>query len=383
MNPTKFHPATIAVHGGLNQDEQFGSVVPPIYPSSTFNFPEYGKPRAHDYSRRGNPGRDMAQDTLAALEGGAGCALTSSGLSALYLLTVALLTPNDLLVAPHDCYGGSYRMFALLSQQGLIRVMFADYNDEKSLSNALDRSPKLVLIETPSNPLMRVTDIAAVAARAHEKGAWVAADNTFMTPIWQRPLDLGCDFVVHSCTKYLNGHSDLIAGCVISKTEEHTTLLAHWANVIGIPAGAFDSYWLMRGLRTLATRMAQHDQNAKKIVAYLRQQKKVSKIYHPSEPSHPQHELARQQQSAFGAMVSFELSGDPATFVNALSLFTLAESLGGTESLIAHPSTMTHAGMPLFAQKKAGIHPSLLRLSVGLEHIDDLIADLDRGFAAI
>ncbi len=377
----RYRAATQTVRGGLNHDEQFGSVVPPAYLSTTYRFHEFGRPRLHDYARRSNPGRDMAQAALAGLEGGAGAVLTASGLSALHLLATALLRPGETLLAPHDCYGGSYRLFEHLRQRGAFDVRFVDYHDTNALLQALAQHPKLVLIETPGNPLLRITDIAAVSRLAHEAGARVVADNTFLTPLWQQPLALGADFVVHSCTKYLNGHSDVVAGAVIAKDAADAEELAWWANCIGVTAGAFDSYLLMRGLRTLAPRMAQHAHNAERIVAFLRDHPKVEALYHPSLPGHPGHALARTQQVSSGAMVSFEFDGDVARFVNALRLFTLAESLGGVESLIAHPATMTHAGMSETARQAAGIRDTLLRLSVGIEDADDLIDDLRQAFA--
>jgi cystathionine gamma-synthase len=383
MSQNSYKPSTLAIHAGLNSDTQFGSVVPPIYPSSTFNFKGFAEPRAHDYSRRSNPSRDITQNALAALEGGAGSVLTSSGISALHLLAMTFLSPNDWLIAPHDGYGGSYRLFSLMWQRGFFNVRFIDYNNADEFRSALELKPKMFLIETPSNPLMRLTDIAAVVSEAKKIGALVAADNTFMTPLWQRPLELGCDFVVHSCTKYLNGHSDVIAGGVVSKTEEHAALLAHWANVIGVALGATDCYQLLRGMKTLTPRMERHDANAKAILAFLKKEPRVKKLYHPSLPSHPQRALAKKQQLAYGAMASFELDGDPKEFISHLKLFTLAESLGGVESLIAHPWTMTHAGMSEEARLKAGITPALFRLSIGLEDAEDLIADLKNAFDAL
>ncbi len=237
-----YKPSTIAIHNGLNEDSQFGCVVPPIYLSSTYNFTDFNEPRAHDYSRRGNPGRDIVQRTLAQLEGGSGAVMTNSGMSALHLLCTVLLQPGDLLVAPHDCYGGSYRLFNSLSQKGAYQVEFVDQSDESALQAALAKKPKLVLIETPSNPLLRIYDIQHIAALAHQVGALVVVDNTFLSPALQQPLALGADFVVHSCTKYLNGHSDIIAGAVIAKEEKWALELAWWANNIGVTGGAFDSY---------------------------------------------------------------------------------------------------------------------------------------------
>ncbi|WP_338635031.1 cystathionine gamma-synthase [Erwinia persicina] len=375
--------ATIAVRSGLNDDEQYGCVVPPIHLSSTYNFTDFNEPRAHDYSRRGNPTRDVVQRALAELEGGAGAVMTSTGMSAIHLVCTVFLQPGDLLVAPHDCYGGSYRLFDSLSKRGAYRVKFVDQGDEAALQAALAEKPKLVLIESPSNPLLRVVDIAAICQAAAEAGAVSVVDNTFLSPALQNPLALGADLVIHSCTKYLNGHSDVVAGAVVAKDPQHVTDLAWWANNIGVTGAAFDSYLLLRGMRTLAPRMAAAQRNALAIVDYLKQQPLVKKLYHPSLPENAGHQFAARQQKGFGAMLSFELDGDEATlrrFLKALELFTLAESLGGVESLISHTATMTHAGMSAEARAAAGISETLLRISVGIEDHEDLIADLDNAF---
>lgn len=376
-------PATIAVRSGLNDDEQYGWGVPPIHLSTTYNFLDFNEPRAHDYSRRGNPTRDVVQRTLAELEGGAGAVLTNTGMSAIHLVTTVFLKPGDLLVAPHDCYGGSYRLFDSLSKRGAYRVKFVDQGDPVALQAALDENPKLVLIESPSNPLLRVVDISAICAAARAAGAISVVDNTFMSPALQNPLALGADLVIHSCTKYLNGHSDVVAGAVIAKDPQLATDLAWWANNIGVTGAAFDSYLLLRGIRTLSPRIAAAQRNALAIVEYLKQQKLVKKLYHPSLPENAGHEHAVRQQRGFGAMLSFEVDGDEALlrrFLKALQLFTLAESLGGVESLISHTATMTHAGMSAEARAAAGISDTLLRVSVGIEDHEDLIADLDNAF---
>lgn len=378
-----YKPSTIAIHNGLNEDQQFGCVVPPIYLSSTYNFTDFNEPRAHDYSRRGNPGRDIVQKTLAQLEGGSGAVMTNSGMSALHLMCTVFLRPGDLLVAPHDCYGGSYRLFNSQHERGAYQVQFVDQSDETALKAALAKKPKLVLIETPSNPLLRIFDIQQIAQLAHEAGALVVVDNTFLSPILQLPISLGADFVVHSCTKYLNGHSDIVAGVVIAKEEKWAIELAWWANNIGVTGGAFDSYLLLRGIRTLSPRILQQQQNAHEIVKYLKAQPLVKKLYYPALKDHPGHEIALKQQKGFGAMLSFEFAGDETHlrhFLCALKLFTLAESLGGVETLISHTATMTHAGMSAQARFEAGITDSLLRISVGIEDAQDLIADLDQAF---
>ena len=375
--------ATIAVRSGLNDDEQYGCVVPPIHLSSTYNFTDFNQPRAHDYSRRGNPTRDVVQRALAELEGGAGAVMTNTGMSAIHLVCTLFLKPGDLLVAPHDCYGGSYRLFDSQSKRGAYRVKFVDQSDVAALQAALAEKPKLVLVESPSNPLLRVVDIAAICEAARAAGAVSVVDNTFLSPALQNPLALGADLVLHSCTKYLNGHSDVVAGAVIAKEAAVATELAWWANNIGVTGSAFDSYLLLRGMRTLGPRMAAAQRNALALVDYLQQQPLVKKLYHPSLPQNPGHQHAARQQRGFGAMLSFELDGDEARlrrFLNALELFTLAESLGGVESLISHTATMTHAGMSAEARAAAGISDTLLRISVGIEDHEDLIADLDNAF---
>ncbi|MFG1175422.1 cystathionine gamma-synthase [Erwiniaceae bacterium CAU 1747] len=375
--------ATIAVRSGLNDDEQYGCVVPPIHLSSTYNFLDFNEPRAHDYSRRGNPTRDVVQRALAELEGGVGAVLTNTGMAAVHLVCTVFLKPGDLLVAPHDCYGGSYRLFDSLSKRGAYRVKFVDQGDDAALQAALAEKPKLVLVESPSNPLLRVVDIASICQAAKEAGAISVVDNTFLSPALQNPLALGADLVIHSCTKYLNGHSDVVAGAVIAKDPQHATELAWWANNIGVTGAAFDSYLLLRGLRTLNPRIAAAQRNALAIVEYLKQQPLVKKLYHPSLPENAGHQFAVKQQKGFGAMLSFEFDGDEATlrrFLKALELFTLAESLGGVESLISHTATMTHAGMSAEARAAAGISETLLRISVGIEDHEDLIADLDKAF---
>lgn len=375
--------STIAVRSGLNDDEQYGSVVPPIHLSSTYNFTGFNQPRAHDYSRRGNPTRDVIQNALAALEGGAGAVLTSSGMSALHLVTTVFLKPGDLLIAPHDCYGGSYRLFDSLAQRGCYNVLFVDQGNEAALAAALAQHPALILVETPSNPLLRVVDIAHICKAARNAGAVSVVDNTFLTPALQNPLALGADLVVHSCTKYINGHSDVVAGVVIAAGEQNLADLSWWANNIGVTASAFDSYLLLRGVRTLVPRMELAQRNALALVGYLQQHPMVKKLYHPSLSENPGHHIACRQQKGFGAMLSFELNGNETTvrhFLAALSLFTLAESLGGVESLISHTATMTHAGMSPQARTAAGISETLLRISAGIEDCDDLIADLENAF---
>ena len=379
----EYQRQTHAVKAGIASDTQFGSVVPPIYLSTNYTFESYGQKREFDYSRSGNPTRNTLAEALSELEQGAGGVITGSGMGAINLVALALLKSDDLLVAPHDCYGGTYRLFQYMAARGSYRVRFVDQGDAAALSAALAEKPKLVWVETPSNPLLRVVDVAAICAASHQAGALVAVDNTFLSPLLQQPLTLGADIVVHSTTKYINGHSDVVGGAVIAKTPELAEQLAWWGNCLGHTGGAFDAYLTLRGLRTLAPRLRQHQENTQAIIGYLQSQPLVSKIYHPSLPSHPGHDIAKRQQQGFGAMLSFEVRFDleqMKRFLGALELFCLAESLGGVESLVAHPASMTHAGMDPEARRVAGITDELLRLSVGIEHADDLIADLDRAF---
>ncbi|UTV27940.1 O-succinylhomoserine (thiol)-lyase [Photobacterium atrarenae] len=376
--------ATVAVRTGIESDTQFNAVVPPIYLTSTYGFSQLGEVPQFDYSRSGNPTRNTLAEALAELEGGAGAVVTNCGTAAINLLVSALLGPEDLVVAPHDCYGGTYRLFDTRAGKGDFQVVFVDQTDPAALAEALARNPKLVWVETPSNPLLRVVDLAVLCADARQAGALVAVDNTFLSPILQQPIALGADFVVHSTTKYINGHSDVLGGVLIAKTPEQAETLSWWANCIGATGAPFDAYLTLRGLRTLAPRMRLHEENSAKILDYLQSQPLVGQIYHPSQPEHPGHAIALKQQQGFGAMLSFEIAGSQAqlaAFVRQLQCFSLAESLGGTESLICHPASMTHRAMSDEAQAEAGIKPSLLRLSVGLEDADDLIADLAQAFA--
>lgn len=380
--PSSSHSATTrAVRAALESDTQHGAVVPPLHLTSTYAFKAYGEKGAYDYSRSGNPTRDALGDAIAQLEGAAGAVITASGMGAVSLVS-QLLRPDDFLLAPHDCYGGTYRLFDALAKRGSAKVEFVDQTDAKALSAALAKRPKLVWIETPSNPLLRVVDIAAVAAQAHAVGALVVADNTFLSPVWQQPLALGADLVLHSTTKYLNGHSDVVGGAVASATAQLHEQMVWWANCIGVTGAPFDSYLTLRGLRTLHARLNVHGSNAEQIARLLSEHPAVSKVHYPGLSQHPQYELARRQQKAPGAMLSFELHGGAAqvrAFVNGLSCFSLAESLGGVESLVAHPASMTHAAMAPEARQRAGISDTLLRLSVGIESLDDLMNDLRDG----
>lgn len=373
--------ATRAVRAALETDTQHGAVVPPIHLTSTYAFKSFGVKGAYDYTRSGNPTRDALAEAIAQLEGAHGAVVTATGMAAVTLVT-HLFRSDDLIVAPHDCYGGTYRLFDSLARRGSLRVEFVDQTDEAAVDTALAKGPKLVWVETPSNPLLRIVDIASLAAKAHARGALLLADNTFLSPVWQQPLALGADLVLHSTTKYLNGHSDVVGGAVAAKTPELNDQLIWWANCIGVTGAPFDSYLTLRGLRTLFPRLRAHGENAERVARLLTEHPAVERVYYPGLDTHPQHQLAKRQQSGFGAMVSFELKGgldQVRAFLDGLVCFSLAESLGGVESLVAHPASMTHAGMAADARQRAGIRDSLLRLSVGIEAVEDLLTDLRSG----
>ena len=376
---------TRAVRAGLESDALTGAVVPPLHLSSTYAFPRFGEKGPYDYSRSGNPTRDLLAAALADLEGGAGAVVTGSGMSAIALCG-QILPARSRIIAPHDCYGGTFRLLTAWHRRGDFEVEFVDFDHAQALAKAYSRPASLVWVETPSNPLLRITDIAAVVSRAKEIGARVAVDNTFLSPVWQNPLALGADLVVHSTTKYLNGHSDVIGGAVVAREGALHEQLAWWANATGVTGAAFDSYLTLRGLRSLHARMSVHGENAAALAPWLVQQRGVKRVWFPGLPEHPGHELARRQQRAFGAMITLEVEGglDAARrFVEGLSLFSLAESLGGVESLIAHPATMTHAAMEPQARLAAGLTDGLLRLSVGIEALEDLRRDLAAGIARL
>jgi len=371
--------ATRAVRAGIDCDPTHGAVAPPIFLSANFNFDGFGGKRPYDYTRSGNPTRDQLGDALASLEGGAGGIVTATGMGAITVVLHALLEPGDRLLVPHDCYGGSWRLFNALAAKSAFTLDSCDFTDPVSLAAAIDRRPTLVWIETPSNPLLRITDLAATIAAAKAVGALVAADNTFLSPVLQRPIEHGADIVVHSTTKYINGHSDVVGGAVISRDQAVHEQIGWWANALGLTGSPFDSYLTLRGLRTLDARLRVHQENAAALADLLVEHPAVEAIHYPGLSTHPGHAIAARQQDGFGAMLSFDLAGGEAAvrgFVDGLGCFTLAESLGGVESLVAHPATMTHAAMSEEAQRTAGIGPGLLRLSVGIEALADLSADL-------
>ena len=376
---------TKIVQAGIGHDPAHGSVPPPLYLSSTYLWPSPSEKGEYDYGRSNNPNRTILADALAELDGGAGAVVTSSGMSAIDLV-LNLISADDLVIAPHDCYGGTHRLLTHRAEQGRIRVAFVDQSDKAALDEALAKNPALVMVETPSNPLMRVVDVKAICTAAKSAGAITVVDNTFLTPLRLRPLDLGADIALQSTTKYINGHSDIIGGCVVAKSDDHFEQLTWWANAAGVTASAFDCHQTLRGLRTLALRLDAAESNAMAIAKFLTAQPAVTSVNYPGLPSDPGYDLVAAQQSGPGAMLSFEIAGglEAATrFCQSLDVFGLAASLGGVESLICLPETMTHRGMAESARREAGISESLLRLSVGIESESDLLTDLAKGFSAI
>jgi cystathionine gamma-synthase len=381
---TRLQPETLAATTGVNADTAHGAVMPPLYLSSNYSFDGLGGKRAYDYSRSGNPTRDVLAEALAALEGAAGAVIVSSGMAAIDLV-LNLVPAGGVVIAPHDCYGGTYRLLQARVRQGRIALRLVDQRCRADLEEALAEGPALVLVETPSNPMMRLVDIAEVAALSKAAGAVTAVDNTFLSPALQTPIALGADLVIHSTTKYLNGHSDVVGGAVAAKDPTVLEELCWWANCTGVTGSAFDSYLTLRGVRTLHARISGQQRTAERLATWLEAHPAVAAVHYPGLESHPDHALAARQQSGFGAMLSFELNGgidEVGRFVDCLELFTLAESLGGVESLVAHPASMTHASMDAEARARAGITDSLIRVSVGLEHADDLEADLAHALAA-
>ena len=379
LRPASRNRCTSAVRAGIDRDPAFGAVTPPIVLSSNFSFAGFEQKRQYDYTRSGNPTRDLLGEALAELEGGAGGVITATGMGAITLLLNALLQPGDRLVVPHDCYGGSWRLFNALAKKGAFELVTADLTDPRALAEALQDSPKVVWIETPSNPLLRITDLRFVIEAAHKAGALAVVDNTFLSPALQQPIAFGADFVIHSTTKYINGHSDVVGGAVVSKDAEQHAQIVWWANALGLTGSPFDSFLTLRGLRTLDARLRVHEENTQALVALLDGHPAVAALHYPGLATHAGHSIAAKQQSGFGAMLSVELEGGTnavRAFLDGLECFTLAESLGGVESLVAHPATMTHAAMSAEARAAAGIGDGLLRLSVGIEHADDLVADI-------
>ncbi|MSR58076.1 MAG: PLP-dependent transferase [Planctomycetaceae bacterium] len=369
---------TRCVHVGVDKDDTFNSCITPIYPTSTFRFESLGKTKGYDYTRSGNPTRRALEENIASLEGGLDCRATCTGMSAV-TATMHLFKPGDHIIAGHDIYGGTYRLFVSPFTDFGIKFSFVNMQDIANVRRALTPQTKCVWIETPSNPLLNLVDIQALAEVAKSAGAISIADNTFMSPYCQRPFELGVDVVVHSTTKYLNGHSDVVGGAVVTRHKEHAEKIGYVVNALGLACSPFDAWLVLRGIKTLAPRMEAHQRGAMALAKMLHEHSQVARVYYPGLPDHPHHALARKQMKGFGGMLSFDVKGGQAKAERVMmgaKLFSMAESLGGVESLMEHPETMSHASMTLEARRGAGISDATLRVSVGIEHPDDLIADL-------
>ena len=380
----RFHPETISTNSGVANDPAFRSVAPPLYLSATYGWESPTQKPSYDYARSGNPTRVALGQALAELEEAASCSITATGMAAIDLV-LCLVKPGERVIAPHDCYGGTYRLLSARAARGQFDVEFVDQTNPDALSNAFNRPASLVLVETPSNPLLRITDIETVIAHARRAGALVVADNTFLSPALQKPLTLGCEIVVHSTTKFINGHSDVVGGAVLSRDKTIGEELAWWANCTGVTGAPFDCYQTLRGLRTLFPRIERQQATTQRLVEALAAHPAIARLYYPGLEAHPGHEIAKRQQSGFGSMLSVEFAEDVDVeeFLRGLQVFTLAESLGGFESLVCVPALMTHASMTPEARKKASIADTLVRFSVGLEHAEDLMNDICQSLEAI
>jgi cystathionine gamma-synthase len=380
--------ATQCVHAGVQPDPAYGAVMPPIYQSSTFAFRDVCTNAGYDYTRSGNPTRAALEEAIATLEGGAGATCTTTGMAAV-LVALNLLPHGSHVISTIDCYGGTFRTLEHAKQAYGLEVTYLDLADLEAVEAAFRRSTGMVWIETPSNPLLRLTDIRAVAELARRRGALAVVDNTFLSPALQRPFEHGADLVVHSTTKYLNGHSDVVGGAVVAPKGRAALLqrIQSMNNLLGTSQSPHDAFLVLRGLKTLALRMRAHEAGAQRVAEFLAAHREIARVHYPGLASHPQHALARTQQEGFGAMLSFELrDGRPERvdhILRSLRWFTLAESLGGVESLVAHPASMTHASMTPEARKRAGITDSVIRLSIGIEDPADLIGDLARALESL
>ena len=379
------HADTSLVLAGQQVDRCYNSIVPPVYQSAIFRFDDVDLPPAFDYTRSGNPTRAALETTLAELEGGAGAVALSTGMAAITTV-LSLLDGDAHLICSHDCYGGTERLLCRLEDQGKLGVSYVDLTSPGALEAALRPETRALWVETPSNPLLRITDLSAVAKVADAHDLLFVVDNTFCSPLLQQPFEHGADLVVYSTTKYINGHSDVVGGAVIAKTDELAEEIQCAANTLGTTAAPFDSWLVLRGLKTLPLRLRQHEANAHAVVHALEAHPQVEHVFYPGLPSHPGYEVAARQQRGFGGMVSFALHGDVTDVKQVLqstNVFTLAESLGGVESLIEHPATMSHASMRPEQRAAAGITENVIRLSVGVERTEDLVADLEQALDAV
>ncbi len=369
---------TKCVHVGVDKDSNYNSCITPIYPSSTFRWVDVQTNKGFDYTRSGNPTRRALEESIAALEGGVDCRATCTGMSAITCV-MHLFKPGDHIIAGNDIYGGSYRIFTNVFSHLGITFSLVNMRDVAAVRNALTPQTKCLWIETPSNPLLNIVDIAAMTSVAREAGAITIADNTFLSPYLQRPFEFGVDIVVHSTTKYLNGHSDVVGGAVVSREQALAERVGYLHNALGLGCSPFDAWLVLRGIKTLGPRMEAHQRGAMALAKMLAEHSKVKRVYYPGLPTHPEHELAKRQQKGFGAMLSFDVKGGRAQAEQILTgtrYFQLAESLGGVESLMEYPETMSHASMTADARREAGISERTIRVSVGIENPDDLIADL-------
>jgi len=372
---------TLSVHTGVSKDTSYNSVITPIYPSSTFYFDAIGKNKGYDYTRSGNPTRTALEENIAALEGGVGCSATATGMAATTTV-MFFLKPGDHVIAGDDIYGGTYRLFSSIMTRMGIAFSFVNMRDLSAIRSVLRPQTRMIWIETPSNPLLNITDIAAVTTIARENGILTVADNTFLSPYFQRPFEFGVDLIIHSTTKYINGHSDIVGGAIVYRTKELEEQGRFLVNALGTPQAPYDSWLALRGVKTLPQRMEAHQENAIKIAEHLERHPRVKKVYYPGLPSHPQAELIRRQMTGYGGMLAFNLDTSRVSMerlFSRLELFTLAESLGGVESLMEVPWLMSHASMGEEGLKASGISPETIRVSVGIEAWEDLIADLDAG----
>jgi cystathionine beta-lyase len=371
--------STDCIHAGQSPDDRTGAVITPIFQTSTYQQDGIGKHRGYEYARTANPTREALERNVAALEKGRHGVAYSSGMAAIDTI-LRLFRPGDEVIVTDNVYGGTYRLFELvLKHLGLV-FKFVDTSQPGEVERALSSKTKLVFLESPTNPVLRVTDIHAVSDMAHARGVVVCVDNTFMSPYLQNPLALGADIVVHSTTKFLNGHSDMVGGIVVLNDDEKAQKLRFLQNAVGAVPGPMDCFLALRGTKTLAVRMKQHEENARVLARFLAAHPKLVRVNYPGLPGHPHHELAKRQARGFGAIISFDTGSlESADHVlRSVRLFTLAESLGGVESLISHPATMTHGSVPAADKIKLGVTPGLVRVSVGIEDVEDLQADLDR-----
>ncbi|HEX2122417.1 MAG TPA: cystathionine gamma-synthase [Thermoanaerobaculia bacterium] len=373
--------STDCIHAGQEPEPLTGAVTIPIYQTSTYVQPELGRHKGYEYARTKNPTRSAVEANLAALERGKYGHCFASGMSATDTV-FRLLKSGDHVIAGENMYGGSYRLFTRVLEKFGLRFTYVDTSNVDNLRAAMQPNTRIVFLETPTNPMMTITDLAASAEIAHAGGALVVVDNTFCSPWLQRPIELGADIVVHSTTKFLNGHSDSVGGVVVSNSDEIAEQIGFLQNAVGAILSPFDSWLVLRGVKTLAVRMKRHEENGMAMASYLANHRKVKKVYYPGLPDHPQHELARRQMNGFGSMISFELGSkeNAKKFLDRVRLCALAESLGGVETLISHPESMTHGSVPAETRQRLGITPGLVRISVGIEDIEDLIADLENAF---